>query len=111
MFMCLTYTGDLLADVFISGYSKMVNFLYRQVCRGRLKSCVPDEARRSFEHPDVIFLHLIEKRNILSLFFFVSSSLKAKKHVMFRSLLLLLYLLCISVWVPYSLLNGKVGLY
>ena len=53
MFMCLTYTGDLLADAFISGYSKMVNFIYRQICRGRLKNCVPDEARRSFEQPDV----------------------------------------------------------
>jgi hypothetical protein len=53
MFMCLTYTGDLLADAFISGYSKMVNFFYRLICRGRLKNCVPDETRRSFEQPDV----------------------------------------------------------
>jgi hypothetical protein len=53
MFMCLTYTGDLLADAFISGYSKMVNFFYRQICRGRLKDCLPDETRRSFEQPDV----------------------------------------------------------
>ncbi|CAF1153553.1 unnamed protein product [Rotaria sp. Silwood1] len=52
MFMCLTYTGDLLADAFISGYSKMVNFLYRQICRGRLKNCLPDDTRRSFEQPD-----------------------------------------------------------
>ena len=53
MFMCLTYTGDLLADAFISGYSKMINCVYRQICRGRLKNCVPDETRRSFEQPDV----------------------------------------------------------
>ena len=53
MFMCLTYTGDLLADAFISGYSKMINFVYRLICRGRLKNCVPDETRRSFEQPDV----------------------------------------------------------
>ncbi|CAF0854241.1 unnamed protein product [Rotaria sordida] len=52
MFMCLTYTGDLLADAFISGYSKMVNCLYRQICRGRLKNCLPDDTRRSFEQPD-----------------------------------------------------------
>ena len=53
MFMCLTYTGDLLADAFISGYSKLVNFMYRKICRGRLKKCVPDDARRSFEQGDV----------------------------------------------------------
>ncbi|CAF1160534.1 unnamed protein product [Adineta ricciae] len=52
MFMCLTYTGDLLADAFISGYSKLVNFMYRKICRGRLKKCVPDDARRSFEQGD-----------------------------------------------------------
>lgn len=60
MFMCLTYTGDLLADAFISGYSKMVNFFCRQICRGRFKSCLPDEARQSFEQPEVrINLHEI----------------------------------------------------
>ncbi len=53
MFMCLTYTGDLLADAFIYVYSKMINFLYRQVCRGKLKACLSDDARRSFEQPDV----------------------------------------------------------
>jgi len=53
MFMCLTYTGDLLADAFIFGYSKMVNCVYRIVCRGRLKKCLPDDTRRSFEQPDV----------------------------------------------------------
>ena len=53
MFMCLTYTGDLLADAFIYVYSKMINFIYRQVCRGKLKTCLPDDARQSFEQPDV----------------------------------------------------------
>lgn len=53
MFMCLTYTGDLLADAFISGYSKMVNCLYRLIFRGPLKRYLPKHARRSFEHPDV----------------------------------------------------------
>lgn len=53
MFMCLTYTGDLLADAFISGYSKLVNFMYRKICRGRLKKCLPDDTRRSFEQADV----------------------------------------------------------
>jgi hypothetical protein len=65
MFMCLTYTGDLLADAFISGYSKMVNCFYRQICRGRLKDCLPEESRRSFEQPDVrrfFFLHTIQSR-------------------------------------------------
>jgi hypothetical protein len=53
MFMCLTYTGDLLADAFISGYSKMVNCVSRLICRGCLKSFLPHEARRSFEQADV----------------------------------------------------------
>ena len=53
MFMCLTYTGDLLADAFISGYSKMVNFFVRQLCRGKLKNCIKDESRFNFEQPDV----------------------------------------------------------
>ena len=53
MFMCLTYTGDLLADAFISGYSRMINCFYRLICRGRLRNCVPAETRRSFEQPDV----------------------------------------------------------
>jgi hypothetical protein len=51
--MCLTYTGDLLADAFISIYSKMVNFFCRQLCRGRLKAYLPDSARQSFEQPEV----------------------------------------------------------
>jgi len=53
MFMCLTYTGDLLADAFISVYSKMVNFFYRQLCRGRIKAFLPLDLRQSFEQPDV----------------------------------------------------------
>lgn len=52
MFMCLTYTGDLLADAFISGYSKMVNFFYRQVCRGKMRRCLTDQD--SFDQTDVI---------------------------------------------------------
>ncbi|CAF0966021.1 unnamed protein product [Adineta steineri] len=52
MFMCLTYTGDLLADAFISGYSRMINFVYRRICRGHLKDCIPDDTRQSFENPD-----------------------------------------------------------
>jgi len=53
MFMCLTYTGDLLADAFISLYSKMVNFFYRLLCRGRMKAYLPPDTRQSFEQPDV----------------------------------------------------------
>jgi hypothetical protein len=53
MFMCLTYTGDLLADAFISGYTKMVNCIYRLICRGPFRKYLPDHARRSFEQPDV----------------------------------------------------------
>jgi hypothetical protein len=53
MFMCLTFTGDLLADAFISIYSKMVNFLYRQICRGQLRTYLPYSTRQSFEQPEV----------------------------------------------------------
>lgn len=60
MFMCLTYTGDLLADAFISGYSKMVNLIYRQICRGRLRRCLTVETRRSFDQPDVKISFRIE---------------------------------------------------
>ncbi|UJR15434.1 hypothetical protein I4U23_002377 [Adineta vaga] len=52
MFMCLTYTGDLLADAFISGYSKMVNFFYRQLCCGRLIPWLLNTRRPIFEQSD-----------------------------------------------------------
>ena len=68
MFMCLTYTGDLLADAFISLYSKMVNFFYRAICRGRLRAYLPYYARQSFEQTDV-------KEKVLRSFFFLFSSL------------------------------------
>lgn len=104
--MCLTYTGDLLADAFISGYSKMVNFIYRQICRGRLKNCVPDETRRSFEQQDVRQLfpsNLMHSR--------LCCSRTVKKVDMYRSSLRLQYWPCTSLWVPYSLLNGRTGTY
>lgn len=63
MFMCLTYTGDLLADAFISGYSKMVNLIYRQIFRGNLKQCLPDGTHRDFERAEV-------KAIIISIFTF-----------------------------------------
>ena len=53
MFMCLTNTGDLLADAFISVYSKMVNLICRQFQRGRMKVYLPPSSRQSFENPDV----------------------------------------------------------
>ncbi len=53
MFMCLTYTGDLLADAFISVYTKMIKFFYRQLCRGRLKTRLPLDGRQSFEQTEV----------------------------------------------------------
>ncbi|CAF2166519.1 unnamed protein product [Rotaria magnacalcarata] len=52
MFMCLTYTGDLLADVFITGYSKMVNFLCRRLCHRHLRSCLSLQGRQSFEQTE-----------------------------------------------------------
>jgi hypothetical protein len=79
MFMCLTYTGDLLADAFISVYSSIVNFFYRQLCRGRLKKYIPDEARQSFEQPDVRSLFFV----IFSFFNLLFSSLSAKRLGMY----------------------------
>lgn len=64
MFMCLTYTGDLLADAFISLYSKMVNLISRKFHRDRMKACSPSSTRQSFEQADV--------RQII--FFFLSLS-------------------------------------
>ncbi|CAF3488926.1 unnamed protein product, partial [Rotaria sp. Silwood1] len=52
MFMCLTYTGDLLADAFITCYSKMVNFIYRHICYRQLNSSLDFKRRKSFEQPD-----------------------------------------------------------
>ncbi|CAF0985054.1 unnamed protein product [Adineta steineri] len=52
MFMCLTYTGDLLADAFITSYSKMVNFFYRQFCRTRLVRCLSYDIDQNFDHTD-----------------------------------------------------------
>ena len=87
MFMCLTYTGDLLADAFISGYSKIINFAYRQLCRGGLKSCLPDETRRSFEQSDVrIYL-------ILSSFWFIFDSVGSLRLFSLLSKKLDMYLL------------------
>lgn len=37
MFMCLTNTGDLLAELFINVYSKTIRFFYRRLCRHKLK--------------------------------------------------------------------------
>jgi hypothetical protein len=58
MFMCLTYTGDLLADAFISVYTKMIKFFYRLLCRGRLKTRLPLDGRQSFEQTEVRLLFL-----------------------------------------------------
>jgi hypothetical protein len=37
MFMCLTNTGELLAELFIISYSKCIRFFYRRLCRHKLK--------------------------------------------------------------------------
>ncbi|CAF0995578.1 unnamed protein product [Adineta ricciae] len=52
MFMCLTYTGDLLADAFISGYSKMVNFFCRRLCCGRLIPWLSNTPQPNFVESD-----------------------------------------------------------
>ncbi|CAF4353584.1 unnamed protein product [Rotaria socialis] len=52
MFMCLTYTGDLLADAFITGYSKIVNFLCRRLCRRHLRSCLSLQGGQSLEQTE-----------------------------------------------------------
>ena len=53
MFMCLTYTGDLLADAFISVYSKMVNFFCRRLCCRRLIPWLANTPRPDFNESDV----------------------------------------------------------
>lgn len=59
MFMCLTYTGDLLADAFISGYSKLVNFSYRQIRRSRLRNFLNYRRGTKFQpaNVNVFFFH------------------------------------------------------
>jgi hypothetical protein len=37
MFMCLTNTGDLLAELFINLYSKTIRFIYKRICRTKLR--------------------------------------------------------------------------
>jgi hypothetical protein len=37
MFMCLTNTGDLLAELFITTYSKIIRFFSRKLCKNKLK--------------------------------------------------------------------------
>ena len=78
MFMCLTYTGDLLADAFISGYSKIVNCFCRHICRGKLKQYLNE--RDSLEQADVIYIPTLSLSRLnLSL----SSSPNVKRLVMF----------------------------
>ena len=82
MFMCLTYTGDLLADAFISLYSKIVNCISRQFYRDRMNACSPSSTRQSFEQTDVSE----EKPESQFLSTSLSFSLIGKKHVMCRLL-------------------------
>lgn len=37
MFMCLTNTGDLLAELFITSYSKCIRFFYKRMFKHKLK--------------------------------------------------------------------------
>ena len=37
MFMCLTNTGDLLAELFINSYSKTIRFIYKRLCKAKLR--------------------------------------------------------------------------
>ena len=37
MFMCLTNTGDLLAELFIATYSKCIRFFNRRLCKHKLR--------------------------------------------------------------------------
>lgn len=106
MFMCLTYTGDLLADAFISLYSKMVNLIYRQICRGRMRKCLPENPRQSFEHPDVG-----PQASLSNLDSIAFSRANRKKLAMFPSLQHWLFWRFTLPWVHYSLLNGRIGLF
>lgn len=37
MFMCLTNTGDLLAELFITSYSSCIRFFYKRIFKNKLK--------------------------------------------------------------------------
>ena len=37
MFMCLTNTGDLLAELFITSYTKFIRFFSKKLCKNKLK--------------------------------------------------------------------------
>lgn len=74
MFMCLTYTGDLLADAFISLYSKIVNFVYKQICQNIFRKFLPYNTRKSLSNSNVkstfsylsfLFLKLLFELNFI----------------------------------------------
>ncbi len=48
MLMCLTNTGDLLADIFITTYTKCIRFFSKRLCRNKLK--MPYSASRFNEN-------------------------------------------------------------
>ena len=37
MFMCLNNTGDLLAEIFITTYTKSIRFFSKKLCKNKLK--------------------------------------------------------------------------
>jgi hypothetical protein len=54
MLMCLTNTGDLLAEVFISSYTKCIRFFSRRLCKNKLK--MPYSASRFHENKEEMVL-------------------------------------------------------
>ena len=62
MFMCLTNTGDLLAELFIISYSKCIRFLYKRLFRHKLK--MPYSASKFQENKEEMVKNTIqEKKN------------------------------------------------
>ena len=55
--MCLTNTGDLLAEILITCYSKTVKFIAKLLCKSKLK--MPYSASKFQENKQEMVLHLV----------------------------------------------------
>ena len=64
MFMCLTNTGDLLAELFIISYSKCIRFLYKRLFRHKLK--MPYSASKFQENKEEMVKNIFLKFKYLN---------------------------------------------
>ena len=66
MFMCLTNTGDLLAELFINLYSKTIRFIYKRLCRTKLRMIY---SSTKFAEKKQEMVNILEKKITISLIF------------------------------------------